>query len=360
MAPTKADIQSNDIIWFSANDISACTDLLNGTKLHAVARRAWADIVAGSAYGLKSTISIPSEDLRRYQFLDSTIDLPERLGWKLSCLSSVNSQYGAVKVVGANALNRRFGLPRSRSTVLLFDKLTMTPLCAMDGTELSAARTASYATLVMERFFAGRKRLSIFIFGAGPIAENIILSLQAYANSAIDKLVVRSRSNDSAERLVAKLKCQVSFAIQASKGVDDLTSVDFIITATNAKSPVFEPDQVETALILHLGGDETPSAYLEKAIRSGRVFCDNVEMVSRRNSQSLALYFSLRGATLEQLGPFLGIRNLSEFNGSTPINGPVHITCVGLPMLDLYVAAHVYETLRERKDRTSQIFASRQ
>lgn len=43
----------------------------------------------------------------------------------------------------------------------------------------------------------------------------------------------------------------------------------------------------------------------------------------------------------------LGIRSVTAILDSSEIGQekPVHITCVGLPMLDLYVAAHVYETL---------------
>ena len=140
--------------WYSRADIAACHGVLDGARLHEVACRAWADIASGTAYGLKSTISVSASELPEHKGLKRPVDLPERLGWKLSCLSSVNRTYGSVKIVGANALNRQAGLPRSSSTILLLDKLTMTPLCAMDATDVSAARTASYATVVMERFYS--------------------------------------------------------------------------------------------------------------------------------------------------------------------------------------------------------------
>lgn len=87
----------------------------------------------------------------------------ERLGWKLSTLSSVGPDYAAVKIVGANALNRYLGRPRSMSTIALFDKVTFAPICLLDGTEISAARTATYATTIVDRFLSGRHGLSVFI-----------------------------------------------------------------------------------------------------------------------------------------------------------------------------------------------------
>jgi alanine dehydrogenase len=110
---------------------------------------------------------------------------------------------------------------------------------------------------------------------------------------------------------------------------------------------VFEDVDTRTdAVTLHLGGDETPADHIRRVLRTGLLVCDDVAMVSRRNSQSLALYFSRMGATLEQLGPMLGVMNLKDVGSIAEGRGadPVHVTCVGLPMLDLYVAAYVYET----------------
>ncbi|MCB5204716.1 hypothetical protein LH464_19810 [Neorhizobium sp. T786] len=43
--------------WYNSDDIAACKGVLDGARLHAIARRAWADIASGKAYGLKSAFS---------------------------------------------------------------------------------------------------------------------------------------------------------------------------------------------------------------------------------------------------------------------------------------------------------------
>lgn len=129
----------SDIPCYPATEIARDGALLDGKIVHAVAGKAWDDIALGFAYGTKSVLSITPGETDGHPLIKEAGLLEERLGWKLSCLSSVNSRYGAVKIVGANALNRQLGLPRSRSTIVLMDKSTLVPLCLLDGTDISAA-----------------------------------------------------------------------------------------------------------------------------------------------------------------------------------------------------------------------------
>ncbi|MBK5568926.1 ornithine cyclodeaminase [Ensifer sp. SSB1] len=321
---------------------------LEASALHDAATAAWSDIRLGQAHGLKSVLSFPEAALWNEPQFEAYRDTlqGERLGWKLSALSSVGGRYAAVKVVGANAINRRLGQPRSTSTILLLDSFTLRPLCVMDGTDISAARTATYASMALELFFPKTEELSVFLFGAGPIAEQIIRVLDHFGAGIVSKIFVRSRSGASARQLVKRHRQSPRIRLEAVADNKRLRGCRFVITATNASAPVFESAEVcPNAVVLHLGGDETPSGHIQKVLRSGLALCDDVSMVSRRNSQSLALYFSRKGSTLEQLGPALGVMNLKDFcDAGGGSEFPILITCVGLPMLDLYVAAHVYET----------------
>lgn len=130
-----------------------------------------------------------------------------------------------------------FGRPRSMSTIALFDKVTLTPFCLLNGTEMSAARTATYATTMVDRFLFGRHDLSVFIFGAGPIAERVILGLGILAHEAFSKVFIRSRSVDSAVHLAAKLTARVAFPLVV---VDDNSELGgWISTSPNMSTRPF-------------------------------------------------------------------------------------------------------------------------
>lgn len=316
-------------------------------EVHDVLDQAWADIRAGRAIGGKSVLSLPEEvffDEAGYGRRPAGF-AGERLGWKLSCLYGVNPRFAGVKVIGANAFNRIHGLARSRSTYILMEKFSMQPVAIIDATGLSAARTGAYASLVHRLCLMSRDRIDVFLFGAGPIASAILTSLSHSAAGRIARVHVRARRLESAKALQASLSSLLPFEITAVEDNRFLADADFVITATNSDRPVFADDELRhDACLLHLGGDEVPVETLRRVLRQGRLGCDDLATVSRRNSQSLSLQFSRAGTTLEALGPHLSILELSK-TADWPLEpgAPISITCVGLPMLDLYVVEALYQ-----------------
>lgn len=334
-------------LLISSADLVQAGIALDPRVLHDRASQMWRDLGAGLRIGKKSVLLPPEAELwasASYATLRDQFG-EERLGWKLSALSAIGPRLASVKIVGANAANRHFGLARSFSTILLLDKFTMRPICLLEGTDISAARTATYATLAAESVLAERKTINVFLFGGGPIARSIGLALGAVLGVCLEKLWVRTRSRQTAEAFARSLQPSVAQVVPVTDNTK-LTQADLIITASNAKSPVFAAHEVAPdSVVLHLAGDETPAEYLTYVMQNGTLVCDDLAMVSARNSQSLALYFSRRGSTLEAEGQALGVRDFAgHVVGRAPGRGPTHITCVGLPSLDLYVAEYIYET----------------
>lgn len=335
--------------FFSLADMKKLGVELRPGALSRSASLAWSDIRSGRAYGLKSVLYPNEVDLSANQELEALRQnlAGERLGWKLSALSSVGAAYAAVKIVGANALNRRLGIPRSASTILLLDKFSLRPLCVMDGTEISAARTATYVSTTIDLLFHDKASLSVFVFGAGPIAQWIVKMLGSIGDGTISKVYVRSRTGESARRLVRRHAPELAFPILAVTDNSRLRECEFVITATNSSHPVYEACELgRNTAVLHLAGDESPKDYVQTVLRGGLAICDDVTLVSRRNSQSLALYFSRNATSLEVVGPLLGVLNMKDTAPLSPAgpDRPTLVTCVGLPMLDLYAAAYVYDT----------------
>lgn len=310
------------------------------------ARQALLDLEAGDAAGAKATVAPRDEDIR--DFVDPErggFDLrSEDLDWKLSALVSVNRRHGAVKIVGANAYNRCLGLPRSRSTILLFDKLTMLPLAVLDGTDISAVRTGAYASIVADLFYSPRVAGRVVIIGAGRIAEAVIRCLGASHAGRIDRITLISRDAGRAGALIERLQGSVPIELAVARDRRPFADADLLITATTARDPVVSHEEIPTGITtLLLGGDELPEAYIHSALTDGLVYCDSVAGVAHRNVQSLALYHSRRGIAMAH-SP---IRSLAEemIHPAWEAGRSVHVSCIGLPALDLYVTEYLYERL---------------
>ncbi|MDB5536766.1 MAG: hypothetical protein JWQ65_1641 [Devosia sp.] len=334
-------------LLISSADLARSGVELDPRLLHERAAQMWRDIGSGQGTGKKSVLLPPESAfwaLSQHGALRQHFER-ERLGWKLSTLTAVNSKLASVKIVGANAANRFVGYPRSCSTILLLDAVTMRPLCLLEGTDISAARTATYATLMGKAILSRRPGASVFLFGGGPIARSICLALDAVLGPRLENLWVRTRSMATAQAFVQSLQ-PIASTITPVAGNAYLREADLIITASNSKFPLFEDFEIDrNATVLHLGGDEAPCEFISRALDHGTVVCDDIAMVSARNSQSIALHFSRRGSTLEAQAADRGVRELADYLAAEGHDvGPTHITWVGVPSLDLYVAQYIYET----------------
>ncbi|BDU19893.1 hypothetical protein DYGSA30_13500 [Dyella sp. GSA-30] len=258
-----------------------------------------------------------------------------------------------MKIVGSNAYNRRTGQPRSQSTILLFDKLSMKPLCIMDGTDISAARTGAYASIVSETFRANIDGLRVFVFGTGAVATRAIADLMAHCGDRLDRVYVKAFTDQSVIALVDAFS-EAPRPVVAGH-LDDLASCHLIITATNTASPLFQGEDIaEDAVVLHLGGDETPAALIHQTLSLGTAICDDVASVSSRGSQSLALYFSRQGLSLNEEKERYGISNFHP-HMALPAHAETSrclITCVGLPALDLQLAERIHDICSNTKQVT--------
>lgn len=322
------------------------------TEVHDAVAAAWEAIRSGTARGGKAVLSLPEEEFWAHaDFAPFKPDFAdERLGWKLSSLYSASTTHAGVKIIGANAFNRCLGLPRSTSVFILLDKFTLRPIAILDETSLSADRTGTYASLVASRCLSSERLASIFLIGSGPVSRSVLRSLAHSCENRIERIFIRSRRLEKARALANALSDEIKIPLVCVDDNSKMPECDLVITATNAREPVFKDEELaRNATTLHLGGDEVPTAYLQRALRTGLVLCDDLPTVSRRNSQSIALHFSTRGLSLEVAGPLLGIRALSSSDDwHADASGPTCVTCVGLPVLDLFVAQASYEKYRDR------------
>lgn len=340
-------------ISFDSGDVSAVLERtprpltgMDPRTIGRLARRAVADMGEGIAYGNKVVLQPQDDELELLLGRSAAESCPgnQRLNWKLNALVSANAKYCAVKIVGSNACNHALGLPRSQSRLILYDKLTMTQLAQFDGTALSARRTGAYASIAVDQLLADRERLSVCLYGAGPIADCVVDDLHAHHAGRISRIHVCSRRPSSARSFAAAAGARTGLDVVG--GEDAPGHADLVITATNAGTPIVRTDRLhDDVVVLHLGGDELPASFIEQALARGTVLCDDVASVCHRNSQSLPLYFSRQNLRLSDLAGLFRVRSLHDhtLRGEPARARPALMTCVGLPVLDLYLAQWLYE-----------------
>jgi alanine dehydrogenase len=322
--------------------------LLDAENVGRQVRLALQDLSHHHCYGVKAVLQPGEEELQSLLQgrAETAYSENERPNWKLSTLVSVNQHFGAVKIVGSHSYNKQLNMPRSKSLIILYDKLTMVPLAMMDGTMISARRTGSYASISLGLIKPEVKKNKVFIIGAGEIAQAVIDDLVCWSANKIGCVFVLSRTLQSAQAF-ARRNDKLPFEVVAVNNRTQMPDCDFVITASNSSSPCYELQDLKSdALILHLGGDETPEALIEQALLHGSVVCDDIHCVSSRGSQSVARYFSTKGETLEKYAAQFDVKNLYDQKTQRQTS-PDHrtlITCVGLPVLDLYVAQYLFMT----------------
>jgi len=166
-----------------------------------------------------------------------------------------SGRWFGVKVVNVAAGNGARGLPAVHASYQLFDATTGVPLALVDGTELTARRTAAASALAASRLARPDAR-RLLVVGAGAIAA---LMPQAHrCVRPIEEVEVWARRPEAAEALAARLRAQ-GFAAQAAAGLAEAVArADVVSCATHAEAPLVRGAWLRPGVHLDLVGSYAP------------------------------------------------------------------------------------------------------
>ena len=139
-----------------------------------------------------------------------------------------------VKLVSLTPSNRDRGLPFIHASYVLFDAETQAPKAVLDGSALTALRTAAVSALAT-RSLSGVDAHRLVLFGAGVQARSHLDAMCAVR--PVTDLVVVSRSPGPADALVAE---GLRRGLSARRGEPDAVGeADLVCTCTTADDPLF-------------------------------------------------------------------------------------------------------------------------
>jgi ornithine cyclodeaminase/alanine dehydrogenase-like protein (mu-crystallin family) len=140
-----------------------------------------------------------------------------------------------VKLVSLTPANPARGLPFIHASYVLFDAATQAPEAVLDGSALTALRTAAVSGLAT-RFLSREDAHRLVIFGAGVQARSHLAAMCAVRPVA--DLVVVSRSPGPAEALVEQ---GLGRGLTARRGEPEAVGeADLVCTCTTAATPLFD------------------------------------------------------------------------------------------------------------------------
>jgi alanine dehydrogenase len=203
------------------------------------------------------------------------VDAPERKGVTVPntgfLLAMPAYQHGrevAVKLVSVFHDNEQLGIPSHQALICLFDPQTGTPISVMDGTYITALRTAGAAAL-STRLLAHTDTRVLAIVGAGVQGRSHLTMLSRVR--PFSEIRIASRHFAHAEQLAAT----DSRARAVETAEEAVRGADVVCLCTSADTPVISLDWLSPGMHITSVGYAPPGGELDpKVIAHGRLFVE--------------------------------------------------------------------------------------
>ena len=180
-----------------------------------------------------------------------------------------------VKLVTLTSSNPGRGLPYIQAGYVLFDNVTQSPEAVLDGTALTALRTAAVSGLAT-RHLAREDAARLVVFGAGVQARAHLEAMCAVRS--VTELVVISRSPGPAGSLV---QAGLERGLAARLGEpESVAEADLICTCTTSGEPLFDGSLLSPGVHVNAVGSHRPDAREldTETVRRGRVVVETREV----------------------------------------------------------------------------------
>ena len=190
------------------------------------------------------------------------------------------ARYG-VKIVNVFPGNAARGLPGIHGVYALFDGATGVPLAVLDGSELTARRTAAVAALAADHLARADVR-SLLVVGAGRVGALVPEAMRA-VRPGLHEVAVWNRTPAAAEALAARLRGQ-GFSARATQDLATaLPGADIVSCATLSEAALVPGTALAPGAHLDLIGSFAPAMREADgaAFARCRVYVDTEEALAK-------------------------------------------------------------------------------
>lgn len=309
------------------------------------------DIVNAGCFDIDSVIEIIEKVLIEYK--QGRVLLPDKISQifdekvqnRINCMPAtlLNEKICGVKWVSVFPNNpHTFLIPNVSGTIILSEIEKGFPFAVMDGTFITALRTACMGGIGAK--YLAKKDSHIYgTIGTGEQAQAHFMIMK-HIFPKIDICYVASRTVQSEMMFIKRMKekyADVNFISCNSNYEMATQDADIIVTAVSCQQPLLKAKAIKKgAYYCHVGGWEDE---YEVPLKASKIVCDNWDALKHRGSPTIARMYE-KGlladndiyADIADLidGSKMGRDSDSEFN---------YFNAIGLAFVDISVAYSFYK-----------------
>ena len=264
----------------------------------------------------------------------------------LPALIANKDKIAGIKWISSNPENINNGLNRASAVIILNDYETGYPLACIEGSLISAVRTAYSAVLVTDHLIKNKKVNTIGVVGTGRIAFNIIKCLSNQKGSA-NNIILYDKVTKNAEDFSSQLQNK-KFTLHSNIKVENkldklLQESDLLIFTTTGKTPYVDKYNLikKNAVLLNISLRDIAPDIIEQSSN----IVDDIEHVMNANTsphlaQQKYNHTNFINATIGEL-----LVNNLNFDIK-----PIIVSPMGLGILDIALSKFVYEQAQKQQE----------
>jgi ornithine cyclodeaminase/alanine dehydrogenase-like protein (mu-crystallin family) len=257
----------------------------------------------------------------------------------------ITDEYWTTKLVSFCPGNPSVNLPSIYGTIVLNSSKTGEPLAILDGTRITAFRTAAVSALGI-KYLSPVNAKTLGIIGTG--VQGIYQAKFACSVRSIEKLTVFDNSERSVEKFIESFNSEFpAIPVTVARDSESLCSEsEIIITATNTKEPLFpeKEELFEGKTFIGIGSykpdcREYPEAFFNTI---DQIFIDTIHGLK----ESGDLIFPVQEELIAE-DKIYSLGSLIRNDISLSDRPTRFFKTVGSAIFDLYAAKLIYEKLSD-------------